>query len=245
MDKKHYRRRNNIFEYPFNYHVPLESSQCTIGKRSSPCYGLLKFYDVGVKIFSTCVSNGRTRSSFPWFPQVELVRWTQSVGLTLVNRDLNSLQLKTPSGQILSFYILQIFPFTSESKRMGIIVRVCYLDITMWCVAAPCVEIWLMIHTFQWFLHRPLSCSLLSSFELHWIWLLDFLTLLHDGWCGRLYTAKVLIVICNLIQEESTGDITFYMKGADVAMASIVQYNDWLEEEVKALSESVAPWRCS
>lgn len=26
------------------------------------------------------------------------------------------------------------------------------------------------------------------------------------------------------------------MKGADVAMASIVQYNDWLEEEVKTLS---------
>uniref|UniRef100_A0A8C6US51 Phospholipid-transporting ATPase n=1 Tax=Neogobius melanostomus TaxID=47308 RepID=A0A8C6US51_9GOBI len=86
--------------------------------------------------------------------EVALVLWTESVGLTLVNRDLGSLQLKTPSGQILSFHILQIFPFTSESKRMGIIVR-----------------------------------------------------------------------------EESTGDITFYMKGADVAMASIVQYNDWLEEE--------------
>jgi len=38
------------------------------------------------------------------------------------------------------------------------------------------------------------------------------------------------------MQEESTGEITFYMKGADVAMASIVQYNDWLEEEVKTLS---------
>ncbi|XP_061679052.1 probable phospholipid-transporting ATPase IIB [Syngnathoides biaculeatus] len=86
--------------------------------------------------------------------EVALVRWTESVGLTLVNRDLASLQLKTPAGQILSFNILQIFPFTSESKRMGIIVR-----------------------------------------------------------------------------EESTGDITFYMKGADVAMATIVQYNDWLEEE--------------
>ncbi|XP_008329322.1 putative phospholipid-transporting ATPase IIB [Cynoglossus semilaevis] len=86
--------------------------------------------------------------------EVALVRWTESVGLILVNRDLTSLQLRTPSGQILSFNILQIFPFTSESKRMGIIVR-----------------------------------------------------------------------------EESTGDITFYMKGADVAMASIVQYNDWLEEE--------------
>lgn len=53
-----------------------------------------------------------------------LVRWTESVGLTLVNRDLTSLQLKTPAGQILSFHILQIFPFTSESKRMGIIVQV-------------------------------------------------------------------------------------------------------------------------
>uniref|UniRef100_A0A8C7GNL7 Phospholipid-transporting ATPase n=1 Tax=Oncorhynchus kisutch TaxID=8019 RepID=A0A8C7GNL7_ONCKI len=86
--------------------------------------------------------------------EVALVRWTESVGLTLVNRDLTSLQLKTPAGQVLTYYILQIFPFTSESKRMGIIIR-----------------------------------------------------------------------------EETTGDITFYMKGADVAMASIVQYNDWLEEE--------------
>ncbi|KAH0617869.1 hypothetical protein JD844_016545, partial [Phrynosoma platyrhinos] len=86
--------------------------------------------------------------------EVALVQWTESVGLTLVNRDLTSMQLKTPSGQILTYYILQIFPFTSESKRMGIIVR-----------------------------------------------------------------------------DESTGEITFYMKGADVAMSSIVQYNDWLEEE--------------
>ena len=36
------------------------------------------------------------------------------------------------------------------------------------------------------------------------------------------------------LQDESTAEITFYMKGADVAMASIVQYNDWLEEEVCA-----------
>ncbi|KAI1902011.1 hypothetical protein AGOR_G00040320 [Albula goreensis] len=86
--------------------------------------------------------------------EVALVRWTESVGLTLVNRDLTTMQLRTPAGQILTFNILQIFPFTSESKRMGIIVR-----------------------------------------------------------------------------EETTGDITFYMKGADVVMGSIVQYNDWLEEE--------------
>lgn len=34
------------------------------------------------------------------------------------------------------------------------------------------------------------------------------------------------------LQDESTAEITFYMKGADVAMSTIVQYNDWLEEEV-------------
>ncbi|XP_076411727.1 putative phospholipid-transporting ATPase IIB isoform X25 [Peromyscus maniculatus bairdii] len=32
-------------------------------------------------------------------------------------------------------------------------------------------------------------------------------------------------------EDESTAEITFYMKGADVAMSTIVQYNDWLEEE--------------
>jgi phospholipid-translocating ATPase len=29
----------------------------------------------------------------------------------------------------------------------------------------------------------------------------------------------------------STGEITFYLKGADVVMATIVQYTDWLDEE--------------
>uniref|UniRef100_A0A8C6AS65 Phospholipid-transporting ATPase n=1 Tax=Monodon monoceros TaxID=40151 RepID=A0A8C6AS65_MONMO len=86
--------------------------------------------------------------------EVALVQWTESIGLTLVNRDLTSMQLRTPSGQILTYCILQTFPFTSESKRMGVIVR-----------------------------------------------------------------------------DESTAEITFYMKGADVAMSTVVQYNDWLEEE--------------
>lgn len=34
------------------------------------------------------------------------------------------------------------------------------------------------------------------------------------------------------LQDESTSEITFYMKGADAVMSTIVQYNDWLEEEV-------------
>lgn len=82
-----------------------------------------------------------------------LVKWTEEMGLALIKRDLNSMQLKTLNGQILNYTILQIFPFTSETKRMGIIVR-----------------------------------------------------------------------------EESSSEIVFYLKGADVVMSGIVQYNDWLDE---------------
>lgn len=50
------------------------------------------------------------------------------MGLTLVGRDQSSMQLRTPGDQILNFTILQLFPFTYESKRMGIIVRVSCLS---------------------------------------------------------------------------------------------------------------------
>ncbi|GJJ69282.1 phospholipid-translocating ATPase [Entomortierella parvispora] len=86
--------------------------------------------------------------------EVAIVRWTESVGLTLVFRDINNIHIRNASGDVFEFEVLQIFPFTSETKRMGIIVR----DLT-------------------------------------------------------------------------TGEITFYEKGADVVMVKIVQYNDWLEEE--------------
>ncbi|CAG8498992.1 13491_t:CDS:10 [Ambispora leptoticha] len=55
--------------------------------------------------------------------EVAIVRWTERVGLTLVFRDVNAIHLRTSHGEILEFSILQIFPFTSETKRMGIVVR--------------------------------------------------------------------------------------------------------------------------
>lgn len=56
--------------------------------------------------------------------EVALVQWTHEVGLSLNYRDLQSMQLKTPNCRILNYSILQVFPFTSETKRMGIIVKV-------------------------------------------------------------------------------------------------------------------------
>ncbi|KAJ3758485.1 protein transporter [Lentinula raphanica] len=67
--------------------------------------------------------------------EVAIVSWTQSIGLTLVYRDrtkmvlrageFSSSQSQTTSENLLTFDILSLFPFTSESKRMGIIVRDC------------------------------------------------------------------------------------------------------------------------
>lgn len=86
--------------------------------------------------------------------EVAIVKWTESVGLTLSSRERTKMELRGPGGQILAFEVLEIFPFTSETKRMGIVIR-----------------------------------------------------------------------------DSSSGEVTFYEKGADVVMARIVQQNDWLEEE--------------
>jgi phospholipid-translocating ATPase len=55
--------------------------------------------------------------------EVAIVRWTESVGLSLVARDRKSMSLRATDGATLHFDILEVFPFTSESKRMGIVIR--------------------------------------------------------------------------------------------------------------------------
>ncbi|KAJ1916986.1 putative aminophospholipid-translocase [Mycoemilia scoparia] len=62
--------------------------------------------------------------------EIAIVKWTEKVGITLFKRDLGFIQLRLDAGvsregempQIRDYEILYIFPFTSESKRMGIIV---------------------------------------------------------------------------------------------------------------------------
>ena len=51
------------------------------------------------------------------------MQWTESVGLTPIFRDRTPIKLQTPSGDHLCFDVLDVFPPTSESKWMGIIVR--------------------------------------------------------------------------------------------------------------------------
>ncbi|KAJ3354133.1 putative aminophospholipid-translocase, partial [Kappamyces sp. JEL0680] len=54
--------------------------------------------------------------------EVAIVSWTASLGLRLVHRDLHALVLDF-EGHRLEYIILETFPFTSESKRMGIILQ--------------------------------------------------------------------------------------------------------------------------
>ncbi|EPX70673.1 P-type ATPase [Schizosaccharomyces octosporus yFS286] len=50
--------------------------------------------------------------------EVAIVRWTSSMGLVLTHRNRTSITINTSS-----YEILQLFPFKSETKRMGIVVR--------------------------------------------------------------------------------------------------------------------------
>jgi phospholipid-translocating ATPase len=57
--------------------------------------------------------------------EIAIVRWTENVGLRVVHRDRHSIALQSvdSSNIVVRVRILDIFPFTSEGKRMGIIVQ--------------------------------------------------------------------------------------------------------------------------
>jgi len=70
---------------------------------------------------SARASNMTYQASSP--DEVALVKFTESVGMVLERRTLHTIGLRNPMGDIEEFDVLHIFPFTSASKRMGIIVR--------------------------------------------------------------------------------------------------------------------------
>lgn len=57
--------------------------------------------------------------------EIAIVKWTEAVGLRLVHRDRKSMTLQAVhNGQtVVRVRVLDIFPFTSDGKRMGVIVQ--------------------------------------------------------------------------------------------------------------------------
>ncbi|KAK4467071.1 hypothetical protein QBC42DRAFT_335184 [Cladorrhinum samala] len=71
--------------------------------------------------------DGRTINSYQASSpdEIAIVKWTESVGLRLSSRDRKSMVLQsTETGRpVVKIRILDIFPFTSEGKRMGIVAQ--------------------------------------------------------------------------------------------------------------------------
>ncbi|KAI9843023.1 MAG: putative aminophospholipid-translocase [Sclerophora amabilis] len=69
--------------------------------------------------------NGTTTYQASSPDEIAIVRWTESVGLRLVHRDRKSMALQSMDSHrvVVRVRILDIFPFTSDGKRMGIIVQ--------------------------------------------------------------------------------------------------------------------------
>ncbi|KAL8661907.1 MAG: hypothetical protein Q9202_005189 [Teloschistes flavicans] len=57
--------------------------------------------------------------------EIAIVRWTEQVGLRLIHRDRKSITLQSveTSRIVVRVQVLNVFPFTSEGKRMGIILQ--------------------------------------------------------------------------------------------------------------------------
>ncbi|RDW89119.1 phospholipid-transporting ATPase-1 [Coleophoma cylindrospora] len=74
--------------------------------------------------------NGRTITSYQASSpdEIAIVKWTEAVGLRLIHRDRQSMLLQSvDTGRpVVRVRILEVFPFTSDGKRMGIIVQ--FLD---------------------------------------------------------------------------------------------------------------------
>ena len=55
--------------------------------------------------------------------EIALVTFAESLGMILEEREDRYIKIRDTNGQIQEYQILENFPFSSETKRMGIIVR--------------------------------------------------------------------------------------------------------------------------
>ncbi len=76
------------------------------------CHNVTPAFDEGVKVY---------QASSP--DEVALVKFAESLNMTLKSRNQEEMTIETPTGNTEEYRILAMFPFSSESKRMGILVR--------------------------------------------------------------------------------------------------------------------------
>ncbi|XP_053697934.1 probable phospholipid-transporting ATPase IIA isoform X2 [Sabethes cyaneus] len=131
--------------------------------------------------------------------EIALVKWTESVGLTLINRDLNHMTLQIRDKDA---------PVSSMNENASINTTVTNLS-----------------GNSKTDLNSPSSSGSAVS-----------LSSLNGGIMKYQILQTFPFTSENkrmgiIVKELNSGEITFYLKGADVVMSGIVQYNDWLAEE--------------
>lgn len=158
--------------------------------------------------------------------EIALVTWTEQIGLALVARDLNLITLQMrPSYQTDS---LKRRAETSHShnKKKDEAEQVENASISTAVTALSSVD------STKSELPSP-SVASTSSHDSS----TESLTSSVDSGTMRYYILQMFPFTSEskrmgiIVKDAKTGEITFYMKGADVVMAGIVQYNDWLNEE--------------
>ncbi|XP_058057124.1 probable phospholipid-transporting ATPase IIB [Anopheles bellator] len=141
--------------------------------------------------------------------EIALVKWTESVGLALIQRDLNLMTL-------------QIRDATREHEREG----ACLNESGSINTTVTCLSV-----NSKTDLNSPSSAGSVTSLNS---------MLGPSGAPPGVMKYHILQTfpftsenkrMGIIVREVNTGEITFYLKGADVVMSGIVQYNDWLAEE--------------
>ena len=76
--------------------------------------------------------------------EIAIIRWTESVGLRLIHRDRHGITLSSANNGrvVVRVRILHVFPFTSETKRMGIVVQFFQASDTIQEISEDAGEIW-------------------------------------------------------------------------------------------------------
>lgn len=78
---------------------------------------------------TTATEEGKTEATTTYQAsspdEIAIVSWTESVGLRLIHRDRKGMKLvSVDTGEVVvRVKVLEVFPFTSEGKRMGIVVQ--------------------------------------------------------------------------------------------------------------------------
>jgi len=104
----------------FESRTPRNGSDVVLGKLRHAMMALAVCHNV-TPVIDSEIGERVYQAASP--DEVALVKFCEEMGLVLQSRDESKITLSNPLGVIEELEILEVFPFTSESKRMGIIVR--------------------------------------------------------------------------------------------------------------------------